>query len=87
MYPTCRCSFCAFSKGKAAEALRGPAYVVPLEEISRRAEEAWERGATEASGRVCLCLRVSRARVCVHVCARGHRHRVFVTFVLMCLCV
>ncbi|KAG2454223.1 hypothetical protein HYH02_001257 [Chlamydomonas schloesseri] len=44
---TYKCSFCAFSKGKAAEALRGPAYVVPLEEISRRAAEAWERGATE----------------------------------------
>ncbi|KXZ45529.1 hypothetical protein GPECTOR_53g115 [Gonium pectorale] len=44
---TYKCSFCAFSKGKAAEQLRGPAYVVPLEEISRRAAEAWERGATE----------------------------------------
>ncbi len=45
-----RCGFCAFSKGKLAENLRGPAYLVPLEEIVRRAEEAWERGATE----VCL---------------------------------
>jgi FO synthase len=45
-----RCGFCAFSKGKLAENLRGPAYLVPLEEIVRRAREAWERGATE----VCL---------------------------------
>jgi FO synthase len=41
------CTFCAFSKGKAAEELRGAPYVVPLEEISRRAAEAWDRGATE----------------------------------------
>ena len=45
-----RCGFCAFSKGKLAENLRGPAYLVPHEEIVRRAREAWERGATE----VCL---------------------------------
>ncbi|KAK3274878.1 hypothetical protein CYMTET_16962 [Cymbomonas tetramitiformis] len=41
------CSFCAFSKGKAAEALRGPAYNLPLEEVAHRVEEAWARGATE----------------------------------------
>jgi FO synthase len=45
-----RCGFCAFSKGKLAENLRGPAYVVPTEEIVRRAKEAWDRGAVE----VCL---------------------------------
>src|SRR5207247_1419529 len=45
-----RCGFCAFSKGKLAENLRGPAYLVPLDEIVRRCEEAWARGATE----VCL---------------------------------
>jgi FO synthase len=45
-----RCGFCAFSKGKLAENLRGPAYLVPLDEILRRCREAWERGATE----VCL---------------------------------
>ena len=45
-----RCGFCAFSKGKLAANLRGPAYLVPLDEIVRRCEEAWERGATE----VCL---------------------------------
>ena len=43
-----RCGFCAFSKGKLAENLRGPAYLVPEEEIVRRVREAWERGATEA---------------------------------------
>ncbi|MEI7760485.1 MAG: 5-amino-6-(D-ribitylamino)uracil--L-tyrosine 4-hydroxyphenyl transferase CofH [Thermoleophilia bacterium] len=45
-----RCGFCAFSKGKLAANLRGPAFLVPLDEIVRRAVEAWERGATE----VCL---------------------------------
>ncbi|MEX0675007.1 MAG: 5-amino-6-(D-ribitylamino)uracil--L-tyrosine 4-hydroxyphenyl transferase CofH [Gaiellaceae bacterium] len=45
-----RCGFCAFSKGKLAANLRGPAYLVPHEEIIRRVEEAWERGAVE----VCL---------------------------------
>ncbi|GAB4814256.1 hypothetical protein N2152v2_001302 [Parachlorella kessleri] len=44
---TYKCQFCAFSKGKAAEELRGAPYLLPLEEISRRAAEAWERGATE----------------------------------------
>ena len=42
-----RCQFCAFAKGKAAENLRGKPYDLPLEEIQRRAREAWERGATE----------------------------------------
>jgi FO synthase len=45
-----RCGFCAFSKGKLAANLRGPAYLVPLDEIVRRSVEAWERGAVE----VCL---------------------------------
>lgn len=45
-----KCKFCAFSKGKTSEALRGAPYVLNLQEISRRAGEAWERGATE----VCL---------------------------------
>src|SRR5207248_5927285 len=45
-----RCGFCAFSKGKLAADLRGPAYLVPHDEIVRRVEEAWARGATE----VCL---------------------------------
>jgi FO synthase len=45
-----RCGFCAFSKGKLAANLRGAPYLVPLGEIVRRCDEAWERGATE----VCL---------------------------------
>ncbi len=45
-----RCGFCAFSKGKLAANLRGPAFLVPHDEIVRRVVEAWERGATE----VCL---------------------------------
>jgi FO synthase len=42
-----KCQFCAFSKGKLSENLRGRPYDLPLEEIQRRAVEAWERGATE----------------------------------------
>ncbi|HKY91487.1 MAG TPA: 7,8-didemethyl-8-hydroxy-5-deazariboflavin synthase CofG, partial [Nevskiaceae bacterium] len=42
-----KCGFCAFSKGKAHEDLRGKPYVVDLEEIARRVREAWDRGATE----------------------------------------
>src|SRR5262249_19273932 len=45
-----RCGFCAFSKGKLAENLRGRPYLVPLDEIVRRSREAWDRGAVE----VCL---------------------------------
>src|ERR1700722_19108277 len=45
-----RCTFCAFSKGKTHEALRGAPYDLAIDEIVRRASEAWERGATE----VCL---------------------------------
>ena len=45
-----RCGFCAFSKGRLAANLRGAPYLVPLDEIVRRAQEAWDRGATE----VCL---------------------------------
>ena len=45
-----RCGFCAFSKGKLAANLRGAPYVVPVDEIVRRAREAWDRGAVE----ICL---------------------------------
>jgi FO synthase len=45
-----RCQFCAFSKGKLSENLRGRPYDLDLPEIQRRVEEAWDRGATE----VCL---------------------------------
>src|SRR5215472_11956563 len=42
-----RCQFCAFSKGKLSENLRGRPYDLDLPEIRRRVEEAWDRGATE----------------------------------------
>ena len=42
-----RCQFCAFSKGKLSENLRGRPYDLGLEEIERRTSEAWARGATE----------------------------------------
>ncbi len=42
-----RCQFCAFSKGKLSENLRGRPYDLDLDEIARRVEEAWARGATE----------------------------------------
>ncbi|MBI3699126.1 MAG: 5-amino-6-(D-ribitylamino)uracil--L-tyrosine 4-hydroxyphenyl transferase CofH [Afipia sp.] len=44
---TFKCGFCAFSKGKTSEHLRGRPYDLSLTEIVRRAREAWERGATE----------------------------------------
>ncbi len=44
------CSFCAFSKGKLSDDLRGRPYDLALDEIARRTVEAWNRGATE----VCL---------------------------------
>ena len=44
------CKFCAFSKGKLSENLRGRPYNLSIEEIQRRAIEAWDRGAVE----VCL---------------------------------
>ncbi len=42
-----KCQFCAFSKGKLSENLRGAPYDLDLDEIARRTAEAWERGATE----------------------------------------
>ena len=42
-----RCQFCAFSKGKMSENLRGKPYDLGLDEIVRRSAEAWDRGATE----------------------------------------
>ena len=42
-----KCQFCAFSKGKMSEDLRGRPYDISAEEISRRVREAWDRGATE----------------------------------------
>jgi FO synthase len=45
-----KCQFCAFSKGKTSENLRGKPYDLSHEEIMRRTKEAWDRGASE----VCL---------------------------------
>ena len=42
-----KCQFCAFSKGKLSENLRGKPYDLGIDEVVRRAREAWERGATE----------------------------------------
>ncbi len=42
-----KCRFCAFSKGKLSDNLRGAPYDLDLGEIARRTLEAWERGATE----------------------------------------
>jgi FO synthase len=45
-----RCGFCGFSKGPRSLNLRGEPYLLSVDEVVRRAVEAWERGATE----VCL---------------------------------
>ncbi|MDP1603604.1 MAG: 5-amino-6-(D-ribitylamino)uracil--L-tyrosine 4-hydroxyphenyl transferase CofH, partial [Legionella sp.] len=42
-----KCGFCAFSKGKTSDNLRGTPYLLSLDEVARRAVEAWDRGATE----------------------------------------
>ncbi|MDC0238301.1 5-amino-6-(D-ribitylamino)uracil--L-tyrosine 4-hydroxyphenyl transferase CofH [Gammaproteobacteria bacterium] len=42
-----KCQFCAFSKGKLSENLRGRPYDLSGEEIQRRVKEAWDRGGTE----------------------------------------
>jgi FO synthase len=42
-----KCQFCAFSKGKLSENLRGRPYDISGEEIASRCIEAWDRGATE----------------------------------------
>lgn len=47
---TLKCGFCAFSKSAVAEGRRERPYNIEMGEISRRASEAWARGATE----VCL---------------------------------
>jgi FO synthase len=75
-----RCKFCAFSKGKLSENLRGRPYELSLDEIQRRAKEAWDRGAVE----VCLqggihpsydgSTYLSICRAIKEVCPRMHVH-------------
>ena len=75
-----RCKFCAFSKGKLSESLRGRPYDLNLEEIQRRVVEAWDRGAVE----VCLqggihpsyngSTYLSICRAIKEVCPRMHIH-------------
>lgn len=45
-----KCKFCAFSKGKTSEALRGKPYNLGVDTVVQRACEAWDRGGVE----VCL---------------------------------
>lgn len=45
-----KCGFCAFSKGPHSLNLRETPYLMSIDEVADRSEEAWERGATE----VCL---------------------------------
>ena len=45
-----KCRFCAFSKGRTHDHLRGRPYRLDADEIARRVDEAWRRGATE----ICL---------------------------------
>ena len=42
-----KCQFCAFSKGKLSENLRGRPYDLDMAEVAARVREAWLRGATE----------------------------------------
>ncbi|MEG6508875.1 5-amino-6-(D-ribitylamino)uracil--L-tyrosine 4-hydroxyphenyl transferase CofH [Methyloligella sp. 2.7D] len=42
-----KCQFCAFSKGRAGDTLRGTPYVLEMDEVARRVREAWARGASE----------------------------------------
>lgn len=44
---TFKCQFCAFSKGRRSANLRGRPYDMDLDEIARRARQAWASGATE----------------------------------------
>jgi FO synthase len=42
-----KCQFCAFSKGKMSENLRGRPYDLDMKEVADRVTEAWQRGASE----------------------------------------
>ena len=45
-----KCGFCAFSKGPRSLDLRETPYLMTIDEVVERSQEAWDRGATE----VCL---------------------------------
>ena len=60
------CGFCAFSKG-STKSERGPAYNIDHEELTRRAIEAHERGATE------VCLQGG-----IHPSYDGHTYRAII---------
>jgi FO synthase len=67
-----KCQFCAFSKGKLSENLRGRPYTLSLDEIARRARQAWERGATE----VCMQGGIEPSftgRTYIEICEAVHR--------------
>ena len=42
-----KCQFCAFSKGKMSENLRGRPYDLDMREVADHVIEAWQRGASE----------------------------------------
>ncbi|HYN35866.1 MAG TPA: 7,8-didemethyl-8-hydroxy-5-deazariboflavin synthase CofG, partial [Actinomycetota bacterium] len=42
-----KCGFCAFSKGPKSLNLRGEPYLLSPEEVAGRAQEAWDKGASE----------------------------------------
>jgi len=46
---TFKCKFCGFSKGPLSLNLRGTPYLLTLDDIARRAEEAWNMGASEVT--------------------------------------
>ncbi len=74
-----KCQFCAFSKGRLSENLRGRPYDLSLDEIASRVRGAWDRGATEVcmqggihpryTGRTYLdiCGAVRRAAKDIHI--------------------
>ncbi|MGE3149686.1 MAG: 5-amino-6-(D-ribitylamino)uracil--L-tyrosine 4-hydroxyphenyl transferase CofH, partial [Pseudorhodoplanes sp.] len=74
-----KCAFCAFSKGKLSENLRGRPYLLEADEIERRVQEASDRGATEIcmqggihpdfTGRTYLdlCKTVRRVAPAIHI--------------------
>ena len=74
-----KCQFCAFSKGKLSENLRGRPYDLSNDEIQRRVKEAWDRGATEVcmQGGIPSGIHWSEVRrhfECCKECCAGYAH-------------